>query len=241
MFISFFSHAQREYFGGFDIGPKLDLYQLASGTKAYMPNMEVMNDMSAVAGLAGGVLVDNKFLIETGIFRSNFKTRLQLFDEIGRNYFYKDPVNTFDAYMIPVHFDFKLNSSNENWQFFAGLGFSTFIGSKISLQGIRVSGEEYIDPDQPELGFMQYTISGNELTGTIMAMNVNFKAWYSLNESLFFAFGVSGRYGTSGESLFDVNLVSPEGTSIRNTVYSSGNALQANIGFRVFFDTAQSN
>jgi len=241
LLISSLTSAQKFYYLGFDIGPKVDLYQLASGTKAYMPNMAVSNDMAAVAGLTGGVLVDDKFLLETGIFRSNFKTRIQLFDEIGRDYFFNDPINTFDAYMIPVHFDLKLNSSKVNWQFFAGMGFTTFINSKLSIVGTKVSVQEYVDLDRPELGYMQYTISENQLTGTIMALNLNFKAWYSINENLFFNFGINGRYGTSGESLFDLNLISPEGTSISNTVYTAGNALQATIGFRIFFDELPTN
>lgn len=228
--------SQKSYFFGFDIGPKIDFFRLEEASNPYSPNIELDNDLAAAAGFTGGVLIEDRFLLETGIYRSNFKTRFKLFDEEGMVHFDKEPVSTLNAYLIPVSFCLKSQNAIPRWQFFYGLGFNAMVSSTTAIDGTVVSVQSLKNPDDPSEGYMQYTLSGNSLAGNLVSLLATYRAFYAINDQLNFAFGIEGRYGATGDNFLNINHVSPLGRRVENVISTSGNALQFNLGFRYFLE-----
>ncbi|MCB9245839.1 MAG: hypothetical protein H6606_05360 [Flavobacteriales bacterium] len=233
---STFCPAQNAYYFGFDIGPKMDFFRLEAATNPYSPNIELNNDLAAAAGFTGGVLIEDRFLLETGIYRSNFKTRFRLLDEEGMVHFDKEPVSTLNAYLVPVIFALKAQTSIPRWQFFYGFGFNSMVSSTSAIDGTVVSVQSPKNPDDPSAGYLQYTLSGNALAGRLLSVLATYKALYAINDQLQFSLALEGRYGASGDNFLNINHVSPLGARVENVISTSGNALQLNVGFRYFLD-----
>jgi len=236
--ISQAADAQRLYFFGFDLGPKMDFYQLNPANNRYNPNLQLKNDVAAMAGITAGVLIDDKFKLETGLYQSNFKTRFTITDDKGEEHFVNEPVNTFSSLMIPVTLNMRMTTTNPRWQFFYGLGFSTFINEQSGIDGFYQSPTSLVDADDPSKGAVQYIIYDNKFVGSLMTANLNAHALYSINDQLFLSLNLEGHYGVSGENFFRIAHKTEQNGEhdIENTVFSKGSAVQFNVGFRYFVD-----
>lgn len=233
-----FTQAQKLYFFGFDLGPKMDFYQMNTTSNRYAPNLQLQNDIAAMAGLTAGVLIDDRFKLETGLYQSNFKTRFTITDDKGEEHFNNEPVNTFSSLMIPVSLNIRQELGNPRWQLFYGIGFSTFINEESGIDGFYQSPTSLVDADYPDKGAVQYIIYDNKFVGSIMTANLNAHAMYAINDQLFLSLNLEGHYGVSGENFFRIaHKTEINGEhDIENTVFSKGSAMQFNVGFRYFVD-----
>lgn len=228
--------AQNQYYFGLDIGPKYDRYRLATGgTRPYAPSMQVRNDLGAFFGAVGGVILEEKFVMETGIYRSNFRAIFDLINEDGKRYFVNTPVNTFTAFMVPFIFSTRkaIGSSGTTFLHLGG-GISTLIGSKMGITEVFYSHAEPIDPEDLSKGNIAYTILENTFNAKILTANLNASLFYPVNESVAAILTFSGRVGVAGNNYVDIEHFTPDHQNVKNTIYTTGTGFQIQFGFRYF-------
>jgi hypothetical protein len=232
----FSTKAQSQYYFGLDLGPKMELYRLGESSVSY-ESLKIRPDIGAAAGIAGGVIQDDKFGIEVGLYRNNFRTKIEIFDEQGQSYFTNDLIATFSSVRVPVSFLFKHNTRLEQWQIFSGIGFTSFIGSKLDQQGFSTSPAQLVNPEDPSEGYLQYNLSENRLTGGLMAATIQFRTLYLINQQLHFFTGIYGRFGTSGSNIIDISHYnSITNQTVKNSIYTRGNAWGVSMGFRFYLE-----
>ncbi|MBI1306156.1 MAG: hypothetical protein GC181_06030 [Bacteroidetes bacterium] len=232
---------QNQYFFGLDLGPKVDVYHMATGyAKPYSPNMKIHNDVGALFGVTGGVLLDNKYVLETGLYRSNYRATFELFDEKGRLYFRHTPVNTFTAYYLPVIlYQRKKIGKLPNMFIQYGGGFSTIVGAKVGLQTPYYSQEVPLNEADLTEGYISYTVVNNSFDAKIITLNMNVSLHYPVNEVVVASLTASGRFGISGNNYVDIEHTTPDHYKVQNSLFTKGGGFQLQFGFRYFLEKEQ--
>lgn len=231
--------AQKSYYIGLDIGPKFDQYKLATGgTRPYHPSINVYNQMAATFGVLGGALLEDKYQVELGIYKSDYRVNIDLLTENGDKYFANTPINTFTTYMIPFNFN-----AVKSWQgtyepryFIYGTGVTMLAGTKMGIEETFYSPEVPINPLNASDGSISYVISNNSFDAKIIMLNINLGYQYPINESVNINVSMNSKLGIAGNNFFDITHSTPNHPSVRNSIYTTGTSLQFNIGFRYFLD-----
>ena len=113
-FVAQFASGQNDYYIGLDIGPKFDYYRLATGgTRPYHPSIKIYNQMAATFGVVGGAIVEERYQVEVGIYKSDYRVSVDLLTESGDVYFANTPINTFTSYMVPFNFNVVKNMARK--------------------------------------------------------------------------------------------------------------------------------
>lgn len=237
LLLAFESYAQKEYYFGLDIGPKFDQYKLATGgTRPFHPSIHVYNQMAATFGILGGALIEERYQVEVGIYKSDYRVNIDLLTESGDVYFANTPINTFTTYMIPFNFN-----AVKTWQgkyeprhFIYGTGVTMLAGTKMGLEETFYSPEVPINPLNATDGSISYVISNNSFDAKIVMLNINLGYQYPINESVNINVSMNSKLGIAGNNFFDITHKTPNHNAIKNSIYTTGTSLQFNIGFRYF-------
>ena len=226
--------AQNQYFFGLDIGPKVDIYRLATGgSRPYSPSFRVKNDMGALFGVSAGAIVEEKIMLETGLYRSNFRAVIEIVNEENQTYFRNTPVNTFTAWFLPFNFNFRKPMKNQKGGYlFGGFGASTLVGIKKGINEPYFSHGELVDPSDVNQGTIAYQINANAFDAKIVTINANGGVQYAINDQVFASAQLSLRMGVSGNNYVDFEHETPEQASVLNSIYTSGSGFQMQLGFR---------
>ena len=230
---------QNDYYIGLEIGPKFDYYKLATGgNRPYHPSINIYNQMAATFGLLGGAIVEEKYQIEVGIYKSDYRVNIDLLTENGDVYFANTPINTFTSYMVPFNFN-----AVKSWQgkyeprhFIYGTGVTLLAGTKMGISETFYSPEVPINPLNASAGSISYVISDNSFDAKIVMLNINIGYQYPINESVNIHIGMNSKLGIAGNNYFDITHKTPNHAAIKNSIFTSGTSLQFNIGFRYFLD-----
>lgn len=236
--VSLMSYGQEErtYYVGLDIGPKFDIYRLASGgTQPYSPNIKIHNHLAATFGILGGVKLDNKLLIEAGVYKSDYRVNIDIIDEQGRAFFVNTPINTFTSYMIPFHFNGIRTKQGkyEPMHFIYGTGFTVLAGTKRGIKETYFSPEVPVDPLDVNQGFVSYQVSNNSFSAKIVLVNINLGYQYPINDYVNINLAMNSKVGVAGSNYFDIQHNTPN-HKVTNSIFTKGTSIQFNIGFRYF-------
>lgn len=237
MLLANHSFGQKEYYIGLDIGPKFDQYKLGTGGfRPYHPSINVYNQMAATFGILGGALIEERYQVEVGIYKSDYRVNIDLLTENGDIYFANTPINTFTTYMVPFNFN-----AVKTWQgkyeprhFIYGTGVTMLAGTKMGLDETFYSPEVPINPLNASEGSISYVISNNSFDAKIVMLNINLGYQYPINESVNINVSMNSKLGIAGNNFFDITHKTPNHNSVRNSIYTTGTSLQFNIGFRYF-------
>ncbi|MFT5725600.1 MAG: hypothetical protein ACI9JN_002726 [Bacteroidia bacterium] len=235
--LSIYSSGQNDFYIGLDIGPKFDQYRLATGgTRPYHPSMKIYNPLAATFGIMGGIMLEDKYQVEIGIYKSDYRVNIDLLTENGDVFFANTPINTFTTYMIPFNFN-----AVKTWQgtyeprhFIYGTGFTILAGTKMGLSETFVSPEVPINPLNSSEGSISYVISNNSFDAKIIMLNLNLGYQYPMNESVNINISMNSKIGIAGNNFFDITHKTPKHNAVKNSVYTTGTSVQFNIGFRYF-------
>ena len=232
-----YSFGQNDYYFGLDIGPKFDQYRLATGgSRPYHPSIRLYNQMAATFGVIGGVMLEDKYQVEVGIYKSDYRVNIDLLTESGDVFFANTPINTFTTYMIPFNFN-----AVKTWQgeyeprhFIYGTGVTMLAGTKMGLDETFFSPEVPINPLNASDGSISYVISNNSFDAKIVMLNINLGYQYPINESVNINVSMNSKLGIAGNNFFDITHKTPNHNAVKNSIYTTGTSLQFNIGFRYF-------
>ena len=231
--------AQSRYYIGLDIGPKFDLYRLASsGARPFDNSIEIANPMAATFGVTGGVLTQEGYQLEAGIYKSDYRVNVTLFTEDGGAYFTNTPINTFTSYMIPFNFN-RVKSWQGKYEprhLIFGTGFTLLAFTKLGIEETYFSPQVPIDPNNLNQGNISYTITDNGFNAQVVMLNLNIGYQYPINESVNISISANPKLGIAGNNFFDITHTTPNHAAIRNSIFTSGTSMQLNIGFRYFLD-----
>ncbi len=229
--------AQNSYFFGLDIGPKFDQYKLATGgTRPYDPSINLRNDIGAMFGVSFGVLVEDKLMLESGIYRSNFRAIFDIVNEGGQKYFINTPVNTFTSFMLPFNLNVrKPIGRSEGTYVHLGGGFSTYFGTKRGITEVFYSHAEPVDPENFNKGNIAYIIRDNDFDAQLITLNLHTSFHFPVNEVVSGSMSVTGRLGVAGNNYVDIEHATPDYASIKNSFFTSGSGVQFLFGFRYSF------
>lgn len=233
------SFAQSDYYIGLDIGPKFDQYRLGTGgTRPFHPSIKLYNQMAATFGVLGGVLLENNYQIELGIYKSDYRVNIDLLTESGDVFFANTPINTFTTYMIPFNFNAvkTWQGKYESRHFIYGTGVTLLAGTKMGLEETFYSPNVPINPLNAAEGSISYVISNNSFDAKLIMLNINLGYQYPINESVNINVSMNSKLGIAGNNYFDITHKTPNHNAIKNSIYTTGTSLQFNIGFRYFLD-----
>ncbi|MBO6518353.1 MAG: hypothetical protein JJ975_17595 [Bacteroidia bacterium] len=232
------TRAQNVYYAGLEIGPKFDQYRLASGgNRPYSPSLSVSNQMAATFGILGGVKLEDRLLIEAGIYKSDYRVHIDVINEDGQRYFENTPINTFTSLMIPFNFNFIKTKQGkyEPQHLIIGTGFTLLANTKLGITETFVSPEILVDPFDVSKGTISYTVSNNQFDAKIFMLNLNLGYQYPINDFVNINVSMNTKLGVAGNNYFDITHRTPDHAQVRNSVFTSGTSIQFNIGFRYFF------
>jgi hypothetical protein len=237
LLLSTSAEAQNTYFFGLDIGPKYDQYVLGTaGTRPYDPSLNIRDDVGALFGISFGVLLNDHLMLESGIYRSNFRAIFDIVNDDKKEYFVNTPVNTFTANMVPVSLYVRKPFTRTEGAFIHfGGGFSTLLGTKKGLEEMFFSHAEPIDPEDLNKGTIAYTILNNKIDANIITINLSSSIHYPVNEAVAASVTVLGRLGIAGSNSVNIEHSTPNHSSVRNRFYTKGSGVQLQFGFRYFF------
>ncbi|MFT5480345.1 MAG: hypothetical protein ACI9UJ_000939 [bacterium] len=236
------SLAQNDYYIGLDIGPKFDQYQLATGgARPYQPSIKLYNPMAATFGVLAGALIEEKYQVEVGIYKSDYRVNIDLITESGDIFFANTPINTFTSYMVPFNFN-----AVKTWQgkyeprhFIYGTGVTMLAGTKMGLAETFISPEVPINPLNASEGSISYVISNNSFDAKILMLNVNIGYQYPINESVNISLAMNSKIGIAGNNYFDIVHRTPNHAEVKNSIFTTGTSIQFNIGFRYFLNSEE--
>jgi hypothetical protein len=226
-----------QYYIGLDIGPKFDQYRIENtGAKAYTPNLNITNPMAATFGVLGGVKIEDKIMVEAGIYKSDYRVNIELVAKDGSKHFSNTPINTFTSYMVPFNVNFIKSKQGkyEPQHFIFGTGFSLLARPKLGLTGRFASVASPLDPLDLTKGLVSYEIYDNDFDADLVLLNVNAAYQYPINEDVNIHIGINGKIGVAGKNFFKIDQKTPNNPTITNTVSSTGSSIQISIGFRYF-------
>ncbi len=105
------------------------------GTRPYHPSIKIYNQMAATFGVVGGAIVEERYQVEVGIYKSDYRVNVDLLTESGDVYFANTPINTFTSYMVPFNFNVvkTWQGKYEPRHFIYGTGVTLLAGTKMGL------------------------------------------------------------------------------------------------------------
>lgn len=231
---------KKEWYAGFDVGPKFDFYNLfRSKSSASSAHIRLINDVAATAGVRIGVNVDNRYNFETGIYRNNFVVNMQLSSAQGNVLFAKEQVNTLNSYLLPVNFNMHFPVVGSRQVFWVGGGLSMMLNPKTDFTGAYSSPVKTVESNGAITDQLQYNRYQHLLEGSIYTFNLNTGLDVSLFENFFLCLSLTGRLGIAGTDSYQVELNDFEGKKALYKISNNGSALQALVGFKYFFTPLQ--
>jgi hypothetical protein len=233
--------AQKEWYGGIDIGPKYDLFRVIKmGNSAGNAKLKIIGDVAAIAGLKLGVNLDKKYTFQTGIYKNDYKVKFDLISSKNNLLFDNELVNTLNTYMIPINLMRRYPLSNEKQVFTVGFGFSFLVNEKTDLTGQRQSDIQTVENNGIVIDEMKYRLYKHALAGGIFTGNLFAGLDIALFERMFFSIEVCGRLGLSGNDEFSIDAVETKDIADETTTFkisNNGGAVQFVLGFKYFFKT----
>jgi hypothetical protein len=230
----------REPYFGLDLGPKMDMYIHGGSSNQYSPNVEILPDLGASAGIVGGIKVNDQFLLEIGLYKNDYKMKLNFISDQKNIFFRNSLINTITSVAVPISFNMKLKRSSLKHQWYAGVGFMPLMNVKTDQEVVFQSVVEEIQNDQRVvIDQMAYSVSEQEMDGAIVTANINLRYNYLLSERMLFHIQATARLGVSGRNQFTTSHSTLNITSVTNSFYTKGGGYNFNIGFRFFLDTEE--
>ncbi len=243
-FTSTIANAQKQYYFGIDIGPKFDQYKLVKNSQqAFSPNIKIYNPLAATFGVLGGMMLEEKYQLEAGIYKSDFRVNIDLLTQSGDKFFVNTPINTFTSYMIPINFNVvkTWQGKYEPRHFIFGTGFTILANTKLGIAETFFSPEVPIDPQNSSAGAISYVISDNTIDGGMVMLNLNLAYRYPINESVNISVGMNSKIGVAGTNYFNISHSTPNFAPVKNRLETKGSSVQFNIGFRYFLESEEAN
>lgn len=232
---------ERVRYFGFDIGPKYDHYiSRQVGGPSYSPNVEVVKDIGATAGITAGLFMDNKYIVEIGIYRNNYKAKLDFTSPQGNIFFKSTIVNTFSSYSIPVRVGSRIFNHSPGSLFFFQVGVTTLLNARLDFDQPKTSVLDEKTIDNVVVDNMDYIITNNQLDGKVMSLDAGLVYNQVIRKNLFFTSVLSARIGIGGENRFSTihNTRNEDNTEdvigVTNEVQTNGSGLNLTLGFRYF-------
>lgn len=232
---------ERVFYFGFDLGPKYDHYTVRqTGGPDYSPNIKIIKDIGATAGISGGFLIDNKYVVELGIYRNNYKAKLEFISPQGNIFFDNTVVNTFSSYSIPVKVGSRFSDHSRTSLFYVQVGVTTLLNATLDFDQPKNSVLDQKTVDDVPVDQMEYVIWNNLLDGKIMTMDATLVWNRALRKNLFFSTSLSARFGIGGENRFTTvhHTRNEDNTEdvrdVTNEISTSGTGLNLTVGFRYF-------
>lgn len=231
--------AQKEWFGGIDIGPKYDHFRSEkTGNSAGNAKLKIIGDVAAIAGLKLGVNLDKKYTFQTGFYKNDYKVKFDLTSSKDNLLFDNELVNTMNTYMIPINVMRRYPLSNEKQVFIVGCGLSFLVNEKTDFTGQRQSDIQTVESNGIVVDEMQYRLYQHALAGGIFTGNLFAGLDIALFERMFFSIEVCGRLGLSGNDEFRLDAVETKDIAYETTTFkisNNGGAVQCVLGFKYFF------
>ena len=226
-----YASAQNKYFLGLDIGPKFDFNQLSSSpNNGYSPSFENQNTLAAQFGVVGGIWIEDRRMLEAGLYRSNHQVKFTIVGENGERYFANSLVDTYSAIFVPFSLNYNFSPGLQMTTFYGGIGASTLLGVQKGIDKFS-SPEVAESPDQPNRLY-SYRVENNSVTEGIMTVNAQLGFIKAINEYAYINLLLMGKLGVGNQNFVDVNSTTPSHNNIENSVISRGSGLVFNIGFR---------
>ena len=240
MFLNIYSSfAQKEWYGGIDLGPKYDHFSSTkSGASVGNAKLKIITDVAALAGLKLGVNLDKKYSFQTGIYKNDYKVKFDLTSSKGNLLFDNQLVNTLNAYMIPINIMMRFPMQNQRQVFIIGGGVSLLVNEKTDFTGQRQSEIQTIESNGVIIDEMKYLLYQHALAGSIFTGNLTVGLDIAMFERMFFSFEVCGRLGLSGNDEFRLDAVETKDIAYETTTFkisNKGGAVQCLLGFKYFF------
>jgi hypothetical protein len=222
---------QNKYFVGLDIGPKFDFNQLSSSpNNGYSPSFDNHNPLAAQFGVAAGIWIEDRWMLEAGLYRSNHQVKFTILGENGERYFANSLVDTYSAIFVPFSLNYNFSPGLHMTTFYGGLGASTLLGVRKGID--RFSSPQVAEsPDQPNRVYF-YEVENNSVTEGLMTVNAQIGFIKAINEYAYINLLLMGKLGVGNQNFVDVKSTTPSHSTIQNSVISRGSGILFNIGFR---------
>jgi|GEM_PF-1622284 len=225
----------REFYFGLDLGPKMDIYVHERSSGEYKPNVEVLSDIGATAGIIGGVKINDQYLFEVGLYKNDYKVKMNFVSDQNNLFFKNTLINTITSVGVPISFNMKMKMSRPAHEWYAGVGFMPLLNVKTKQDVPFQSVVEEIQNDQGVVtDKMAYSVSEQELDGDIVTANISLRYNYVLSRQLSFHVLGMVRMGVSGRNQFTTSHSTLNFTGIKNEFYTKGTGFNINVGFRFY-------
>jgi hypothetical protein len=225
----------KEPYFGLDIGPKMDIYVNSASSNQYKPNIEVLPDIGASAGIVGGFRINNEFLFELGLYKNDYKMKLNFISDQGNVFFRNSLVRTITSVGVPMSINLKLKRGSPQHQWYAGVGFMALMNVKTDQETVFQSVVEEIHNDRKEvIDKMAYSVSEQEMNGAIVTANVSLRYNLLLSDRMMFHVMGTVRAGVSGRNEFTISHSTLNYSSVTNTFHTKGSGYNINLGFRFY-------
>lgn len=232
---------ERVFFFGFDMGPKYDHYTSTQiGGLRYSPSLEIVPDIGATAGIVGGFFLDNKYIVELGIFRNNFKVKIDFKSPQGNVFFANTLVNTFSSYSLPIHVGARIKSNSQRSLLFFQTGITTLFRANLDFDIPKYSIVDQRVVDNQVTDELSYEIFNDRMDGKIMTLDVGLTWNYAVRTNLFLTTAAYVKYGIAGQNLFNVihHTRSADNSAavrdVQHQIQTNGTGAQLTLGFRYF-------
>lgn len=233
------AHTQdvKEFYFGLDLGPKMDIYKHSRSSNQYKNSVEVIPDIGANAGIIGGMKVNDEFLLEIGLYKNDYKMKLQYTSDQGNIFFRNTLIKTITSVGVPVSFNMKLKRGSPKHQWYVGAGFMPLMNVKTEQDIVFTSVVEEIQDDQRRVtDQLAYTVSEQKLAGSIVTANVSLRYNLMLTERMAFHIMGTARMGVSGRNEFSTTHSTLNYTNVVNDFYTKGSGYNLNVGFRLYLE-----
>lgn len=175
-----------QFSGAVHIGPKLDIYRITNGSKEFVRTFPTI---SATAGINTGVLIDNKIMLESGLYNYQLHSSFNVTSRSGD--IVSDDISfpTLSMLLIPVKFSVFKPLEND-WNMLYGFSAWVMIREEINRNPEIESQILQEDPESGTTDFLQFKVKSNVLTGS----NILFSAHFGLEKKLFDQVYMSGEF-----------------------------------------------
>lgn len=227
---------KRELYFGIDLGPKMDIYNHTGSSAQYHPNVEIIPDIGANAGVIGGVKLDGNYLVEIGLYKNDYKMKMRFISDQNNVFFQNTLVRTITSIGVPISFNMRLKRGSDKHQWYAGVGFMPLLNVRTDQEEVFQSVVEEIQNDQGQVtDMMAYAVSEQTLDGSIVTANLSLRYNTEISERLMFHVMTTARLGVSGKNEFTTSHSTMNILNVVNTFSTKGSGYNLNIGFRYFF------
>lgn len=176
-FLSTQAQQNYQFSGSIHLGPKIDIYRITNGSKEFVRPTPTI---SATAGVNAGVLIDNKIMLETGLYNYQLHSTFTVRSRSGAIVSDQTSFPTLSMLLIPVKFSvFKPLENNWNLLY----GFSAWVMTREEINRNPEIENQILqqDPVSGTTDFLQFKVKSNTLTGS----NILFSAHFGLEKKLF--------------------------------------------------------